>query len=331
MSKAKKITVAVVACLFALFGIFVIFWYFGDSYGEFYSKAIKGFKIPGLDTSFTPQGLCYNEYEKTFFVSGYMSDGSASRIYVVDAQTQQTVKYITLLTTDGKDYVDHAGGITANENYVWVVGDGILNRILLWEINSAQNGDKVNIIDSMETGNGADFVTIDKVQNILWVGEFHRDKAYETDESHYFETSSGTNKALSFGYEMSDNAEQGSLGFSTLTPVIALSTPSLVQGMIIAGEKIVLSTSYSLPDSHLYTYTNILELPTDKTYSVSQDISIPLYILDEENLLGDMSAPCMSEEIEYVNGRVFVLFESACQKYSAVTREQIRNVYSYAI
>ena len=95
--------------------------------------------------------------------------------------------------------------------------------------------------------------------------------------------------------------------------------------MDFAGDKIVISTSYSLPNSHLYVYKNVLNTTTDKSFDFD-GTEIPLYILDKQDILKDIEAPCMSEEIVCKDGRVFVLFENACKKYGAVTREQLKNV-----
>lgn len=321
MSKAKKITTLVVACLFAFLSIFMIFWYFGESYGDFYSKANKEFEIAGLSEGFTPQGLTYDPVSKTFLSCGYMKDGSASRIYVINGQTKTTTKYFTL--KDGEtDYVGHAGGIATDGTNVWLSGDGKVIRFNFSEIAGVENGSSLNIIDSFVSNNGADFVTVEN--DYLWVGEFQRDGKYDVPESHFIETSNGKiNKAVSFCYELDKNAE---FGIASTTPIKALSTPSLVQGMVISGNKVLISTSYSLPNSHLYTHDNVFT-STDKTFTYDAT-EIPLYILEDDNLVYDLEAPCMSEELVIAEERIYIMFESACQKYGFVTREPLRNVYS---
>lgn len=330
MSKSKKITTIVIACIFAVLGIFVTFWYFGVSYSDFYARATKEFEIPGLSEGFTPQGLCHADKEKVFLVCGYMKDGSASRIYVVDEKTEKMTKYFTLNTEDGA-YTGHAGGIATDGTNVWIAGDGTVNRFSFEEAMNVENGNSVQIFDSFVSNNGADFVTVDRTKNNLWVGEFHREGKYDTDESHFIETSDGTiNKAISFCYEINND---GTCGITSTTPIMALSTPSLVQGMSFTTEKIVISTSYSLPNSHIYSYTNIMEQTSiaEKTFKYNDTTEIPLFVLENKILIEDLEAPCMSEEIEFVNGKIYVLFESACQKYGFVTREPLRNVFSFAI
>ena len=97
--------------------------------------------------------------------------------------------------------------------------------------------------------------------------------------------------------------------------------------MVITDDSIVLSTSYSLPASHIYKYENVLNSTTDKTFDYSGN-NIPLYVLDKTNIEKDLVTPSMSEEIEIVDGRIYILFENACQKYRLFTREKLTNVYS---
>lgn len=325
MSKAKKVTSIVVASIFAVLGIVMILWYFGGSYGSFYAKTNKEFEIAGLNDGFIPQGITFDEQTETFLTSGYMKDGSASRIYVVNAKTGATTKFFTL--KDGEaSYTGHAGGIATDGTSVWVAGEGKVVRFDFAQIETVENGGSIQIVDAFESGNGADFVTVEG--NNLWVGEFQRDGSYDTDETHFVETSDGkTNKALSFCYEI-DNAQ--TYGLTSTTPTKALSTPSLVQGMVVSQDKIVLSTSYSLPDSHIYTYNNILNGAAEKTFDFN-GTPIDLYVLESEDLTDDLTAPCMSEEIVLADGKVYILFESACQKYNFATREQLRNVYSFVL
>lgn len=324
MTKSKRIVTIIVASLFSLLSIFMLFWYFGGSYNTFFDRATKEFSIQGLSEGFTPQGITYDPNTKYFLSCGYMKDGSASRIYVT--KSNRNVKYFTLKFND-EDYTGHAGGITTNGKDVWISGEGKVFRFKFSDIISVENKCAISIVDFFETKNGADFITTD--DEFLWVGEFHREKNYNTNTSHHIETSNGkTNKALSFKYAINEN---GAGGISSLTPVSALSTTSLVQGMAIVNNKIVLSTSYSLADSHLYVYNNITKDTAEKSFQYDDDTIIPLYVLEDDDIIEDIIAPCMSEEIVYAKDKIYVTFESACKKYGAFTRNPLRNVYSFEI
>lgn len=326
MSKGKLSTTIIMAIIFLAFAIFAIVYYFGENYNDFYSNATQEFEVSGLDEGFIPQGLTHENETDTFLVSGYMNDGSASRIYVVDGETNQTEKYFTLAyDNDGTltDYVGHCGGIATDGNGVWVVGDKTVYYFKYETISVCENGNKIEVESYFTAPNGADFVTI--YENKLLVGEFHRDNKYDTDETHFIETASGNlNKAVSFMYEINNN---NMYGLESLNPVLAISTPSLVQGMVITDESIILSTSYSLPSSNLYFYDNILNTTehTQKTFT-GIDNAVDTYILDTPTKT--IKAPCMSEEIAIKDNSLYVLFENACNKYKYFTRDNLEYVFS---
>ncbi len=147
MSKSQKITLITTICIFTVLSVFLIMWYFGGSYGQFYKISSKEFEIAGLSDGYTPQGITYDEASKTFLTCGYMKDGSASRVYVV--KNGQTEKYFTL-KLNGEAYVGHAGGIATNGQLAWISGDGKVHCFKFEDIDSVENGKSINIIDSFD-------------------------------------------------------------------------------------------------------------------------------------------------------------------------------------
>lgn len=318
MKKTLKILGISVLTILVILGGFLVFWFFGDSYNDFYKKSQKEFAIAGLNDGFIPQGLCYTS--NTFLTSGYMKDGSASRIYVVDKATNDTVKYFTL-KIDGEFYVGHAGGIATNGTKVWVAGDKIVHTFNYSDLLTVENAGSIDVLATFEAKNGADFLTVNN--NLLWIGEFHKTGKYDTAADHTIQTASGkTNKAISFAYEIDNSLSNG---FNT-TAVKAISTGSQVQGMAISNDSIILSSSYSLPNSKIYCYNNVLNETSSQTFDYSGEI-IPLYVLVQPE--HTLTAPSMSEEIEIVDGRIYILFENACAKYKLFTREKLTDVYSF--
>ena len=325
MSKRKKIVLISLISLFAVLFSAVMIYYFGASYKEFDVIAKKEFNIPGLETSFVPQGMTYVESENCFLIAGYMSDGSASRVYVVDKTTGETEKYITLKIGQN-DYVGHAGGIADYNDNIYLVGDKLLVRFSLSALLSCENGLSVNVIDTLETGNGCDFVLV-KGENLI-VGEFYKKDKYDTPAIHHIETQSGTNYALTYVYRLN---ETNSYGLESTVPTYAISMANQVQGMAFNKDgEIILSTSYSIPSSVIYKYENILSGVATKNVVLNGN-NVPVYVLSDENLISTLKAPSMSEEIELVDGRIYVLFESNCKKYRLVNRTRLSNVYSLDI
>lgn len=327
MSKSKLTVTIVTIIVFVAFLIFGIVYYFGVNYSDFYAMAEQEFEIQGLEDGFTPQGLAYDN-NNHFLVSGYMDDGSASRIYVVNSETNETEKCVTLYyDNDGtrEIYTGHCGGIVSYSDGVWVVGDGIVNFFSYQNLMDAKDGDEILIESYFQAHNGADFITT--YQNRLVVGEFYRDGSHEVDTTHTIETPSGKiNTAVTFLYDI-NTVNTESCGLQDYIPEKAISTTSLVQGMVITDDEIIISASYSLPSSHIYTYDNFLNTEGVSVEYSGLDEPVPTYILDEAT--SDLVAPCMAEEIAVKDGRLYVLFESACNQYKLYTRENIKYVYSY--
>lgn len=85
--KVGKVFLIILAVIVALALLFIAGYniYQKISYREFNKVSEKEFKIPGLSDGFVPQGITWVENdgkEGMYLVCGYMSDGSASRIYI---------------------------------------------------------------------------------------------------------------------------------------------------------------------------------------------------------------------------------------------------------
>lgn len=57
---------------------------------------------------------------------------------------------------------------------------------------------------------------------------------------------------------------------------------------------------------------------------------IPLWYLDSNDLTKDVKLPPMSEEIVFVDGRIYVMNESACNKYLFGKLLRAKYIWSYA-
>lgn len=324
LTKGKLATFIIMIVVFLAFSIFAIVYYYGESYNEFYGKTQAEFSIPGLDEGFVPQGMEYEQGNDIFLISGYMANGSASRVYVVNGEE---VNYVTF-SYNGETLTNHFGGITTDGTGVWIGGEGNVYYLKLESLLS-ENADVVEVKDMFMAPNGADCLTVYN-GNYLIVGEFYREGSYDTDPSHHITTESGReNTAVSFAYQINNNSTYGLLNTNP-APAFALSTTSQVQGIVITNDQIILSTSYSLPSSTLYFYDNILETitPERREFEGLTD-AVDTYILDEPK--STLSAPPMTEEIAVKDGSLYILFENACSKYNMFTRVNLENVYSLSL
>lgn len=323
MTKKKKVLLITLSSILAIILLTLTIYYFGASYPSFKKVATKEFAMPGLETKFVPQGFTYSQTTNRFLISGYMSDKSASRIYVVKKDNYELEKYFTI-KLNNKLSDAHFGGIAAYNNTVWVTGEDSVLRFNTEQLTSVKNGESVEVIDEFETGNACSFLTVNNDQ--LFVGEFYRDGSHETPTNHHIQTTSGTNKSLTVVYDID---ESNNYGLVDEVPEYGISMPNKVQGMTFNKTgNIVLSTSYAISDSLLYIFRNE---DTTNTTTTFNNKTLKVYVLDNSNLISTLTCPAMSEEVELVDGKVFITFESACKKYKFVNRTRTKHVYSLDI
>ncbi len=255
---------------------------------DFFDHAKGEFLIPGLDTPFVPQGFDYLEEEDCFLICGYMSDGSASRVYVKPESGEEYS--VAFLQEDGSAYTGHAGGVCHNGEYVYLAGKGGVEVFSLADILAGRDARRLGQIPT-----GYDMAYCSFSGGYLLSGNFCEEPGDQ-------------NAGLLTVFRADAGAELG----IDATPVAAVSTPGRVQGLCVAGEEIVLSTSYSVDFSHLTYY----RLDRERVGSVEVlGGQVPLYYLDSACQTHRVTLPPMSEELVYKDGRVWVMNESACHKY----------------
>ena len=303
LKKIGKIALICLCCLIALF--LVVFGGLNALkfaiYGEYYGIREKICVNPGLSDGFICQGLCVLEKDDTFnttledkfLVSGYMGNKSASRIYVTDLDNQSY--FVTIKNADDSDFKGHAGGIAVNNDTVYVADGSAIHIIPLQTLLTAKNGDSVKIVDKIPVNNSASFIYADS--NYLYVGEFHNGKQYITN--HPFDTPEGKNYAIVSRYSYSN----------LYSPDRIYSIGNKVQGFCYTPDgKIVLATSYGIADSVYYVY--------DDAKSTNSGLTLdgaPVYFLGECER--DISGPAMAEGLDYYNGKIINVTESASNKY----------------
>ncbi len=324
--KGKAVALGIVSVLVLALGVFLLVWYFGASFPAYDAVKREEVTIPGLKEGISPQGLCTlpeNQAGYDFAMSGYMTDGSASRVYLMDGQSDN-VKYITV-KNEGKELTTHFGGITCSGNYLLIASGKSMVRLSLKDVYAAANGAAVEATDSFKTDMNNAYCCY--FAGRLYVGEFYRAGNYETAESHRLSVNGETNEAFVYVYEADESAKGG---VKDMTPEKVISVRGLVQGIAVWEDGIVLSTSYGLPASHLYVYPNILSGKASGTVEVGGE-AVPLYRLDSSNLTKTLEAPCMSEEVCIADGRLYVLYESLCKKYKNFVRTRIDCIHSIAL
>lgn len=287
--------------------------YFRSPAKEYYSHSEKAFKIPDINNGFIPQGLAYNSDDNFFLMTGYMKDGSASPVYVVNRDGELLSK-ATILDESGNPFPCHAGGLSVYGDYVYVAGCQDC-ALYIYSYEDIKNGGNVNLLGTFSTKvNDDDYLNIDCTtiyDGKIILGEFFREENYQTLPSHKITTSHGDyNQAIALAFELGDYED--TYGINPV-PVEAYSIGDKVQGMCIYNGMFYTSSSYATASSSVDAYT--LENATTSSISILGQENLILYELDSSCKAASFVLPPMAEEIEFIDGRFYTMCESASDKY----------------
>jgi hypothetical protein len=329
LPRAVKISLTIVCILLAL-ALLAVGGFVGFDrirHASFYQDARREFIIPGLSENFTPQGFDYLPEKDLYIMSGYMSDNTASRIYLVD-QNYKSSAPILIKNPDGSDNKSHAYGISfyPGTDHVYLAGSGVIHRLSLPDL---MDGDgEVTILEDLEVVMEPAYCTIRNDK--MYVGSFYYPEHYETPAGERYITPAGDqNYALLAVYALDPTT--GSLLSGTHEALY--STCGMIQGMAFADDDtIIFSTSWGLGTSHLYCY-DLTAVDTTQTgmYTMPDGTQTPLLFLDSASCYADIVAPCMSEELVVRNGYVYIMNEAACNKYFFGKLLGSQRLYSYPI
>lgn len=259
-------------------------------YPDYFPAREKTVSIPGLNSGYVPQGLSWWEEKNAMISTGYMSNGSPSRIYVIDAATDKAECY--LMYSNGEPFTGHTGGVQYLDGEVFVAS-GSLYR---FPASRLDGSGKVEIGAGITTNNQNSFVW--GKGNDLYTGEFHRDGTqYICD--HEMAWNGKTNYAIITKYNKNDLTK----------PLAVYSVPQNVQGFTITDEGyFVLSTSWGLNPSQYMVYGPEAIVKTDMTCS-----GAPVWFLSEPT--ANLKGTPMAEDLDMCNGKVITSYECASNKY----------------
>ncbi len=287
-------------------------------YREFRAERLEEQRIPALHNGFVPQGLSVTE-DGIALHSGYHAKTGALELYI---DQDGTPRRLIPLREDGTPIKGHGGGISIAKDYVYLADKGCVTVFALADLLSASENGSVKALRVVEVDTSASFCFADDKN--LYVGEYFRAGNYELDESHAFVTPSGErNRAIVTVYPLD---EDGALASDA--PAFAISVPHQVQGFAVDGDVYITSSSWGLADSELSFYNGLCE--SDATFPAACG-ALPLYYLASENLAKTVRMPAFSEGLDIANGRVYITFESACNKYIVGKLFFANRVLSYPI
>ena len=182
-----------------------------------------------IETGYAPQGLTYSEKYNVIIQSSYSYRDKESKIYIIDFNTKRLLNEFNL-----KNNKLHVGGITTNEDILFITSDYYLYKYDLKEImNTGINS--IKELSKVKIKNRGDFCLYH--DNVLWIGDYALFPLYNVPE----------NKPLILGYK------DGNTKYNK--PDYSYEIPKMVQGMAIVKDEFIFTKSYSpWIESKLVTY-----------------------------------------------------------------------------
>lgn len=271
----------------------------------------KSFVIPWSNKGYIAQGITYDLASGNFYLTGYMKDGSASPILVVNKKSGKLVNLVRMSNPDGSDYTGHAGGLALMNGKLYVAGsqDGCFYVFKKSAVDKAAKESYLSYSEVLDLKKGGDSIKVAYCttnKGFIYAGEFYRDPQYILSQDHKVNTQNGLQHALAVGFEINPDGK-------TTTARLAYSIPDQIQGICFEGNFVYLTTSWGLGKSFVYKY-DLNKISQSGTKLVCGE-SIPLYNLTIQNMEECYTLPPMAEEIEYVDGRFYITNESASDKY----------------
>ena len=228
----------------------------------------------GNKNKYAPQGLTYSEKYNVILQTSY-NKNNVSMLYVIDFNTGKLLKELKLIEINDQENNNHVGGITTNDEKVWITNDYEINEYNLEEIITTEN----NYIKSKKNNkllNRGDFCTYKN--NTLWIGHFYLKPFYNAPQD----------TPLLYGYDTND------LNYNT--PKYTIKLPKMVQGMAITDDNNFIFTR---------SYTNL----------INSELSIYNDMTKETKKIKSIKLPPMAEGIFYKDNELYILFENNSDKY----------------
>lgn len=253
-------------------------------------KYISTFDIQGRTSGYVPQGLAYSSLYNVVLQTSYNKKHDVSMLYVTDFSSGKLLKSLRLIDINDNDDNKHVGGISTDNNTVWITNDYEVDEFSLEEIINTDS-DYIKSSSNTKLPNRGDFCLYH--DGILYIGDFYLKHFYDVPDDN----------PLLMAYDVSN------LDYSNPSYIVSL--PKMVQGMEIVGDKFIFSQSYTyLINSTLSIYNK----PIEVGYYKLNDKDIPYYKFDK--LDSKYKLPPMAEGMFYKDDGLYILFESGSDSYS---------------
>ena len=247
----------------------------------------------GNNNQYIPQGLTYSSKYNISIQTSYNKKHKVSRIYITDLSTNKLIKTLDLLKSDNSINNNHVGGITTDNNTVWITNDYEVNEYNLEEIVNTNYKSIKSIRDTKLPIRG-DFCLYKN--DTLYIGDFFLNPFYKVPN----------NNPLLLAYENTSDYKN---------PSYIISLPKMVQGMEIDKDNnFYFTTSFTyLINSKLLKYKNVL-LEKPSTYKLDNK-EYKYYKFTNKNLISKTTLAPMAEGMYFKNNKLHILFESSADAY----------------
>ena len=280
----------------------------------------------GKTDRYIPQGLTYSNKHKVMLQTSYNKDKKVSKLYVTNIVTGKLEKELRIINTDDSENKSHIGGITTDDNKVWITSDYKINEFSLDEIMKTQE-DYIKSVKEDELPVRGDFCTY--TENNLWVGDFFLNPFYKVPNNTpllmQYSTVVEQVPAPAEGEENSEEAPAAPAevkGIDFKKPVAVFSLPKKVQGMVIFENKeenkidFYVDGSFTLVQS---TFTHYKVDLNNKDEIELDGAKYPYYKYENSEVISTEKMPPMAEGMVYCNvtgkREIYIVFESCSDAY----------------
>lgn len=290
-----------------------------EDYGTFFNNFKSSFTVPGLFEGIIPQGICFDETNGDFLITGYFENEEfPSMLIRVDSESGKLESYHSLKNTEGKDFFGHVGGIAVSQNTIYIVNSGECYTLPLTDVNGSGNS-PLQFKGKFKLNTKGSFACIHN--NVLWVGDFLESDKEEREKVTNITTlpTGETFYAYCEGYILQeglpavDSINKNSDGY---IPDYFIAIPEQVQGLAFTKtDKLIFSTSYGRKNnSKLLIFDDILMTEKAGTKKIDGK-QVDLYACSNKQLISTIDAPPMSEGLAETPDGIYLLFESGAAKY----------------
>jgi hypothetical protein len=278
---------------------------------------VGSFTIPGLDTDYVPQGVCWMPGGELIALTFHMPDKSAaSKLVLVELRSGRGVHAFDLADEFDAPYTGHAGGVAVHVGFVWVASGGRARRHSLDDVLAART-DRLVAAEGFDADARCSYASSDGTH--LWLGDFAlaRSAAYPTVVHHA--ARAGALPAWAAGYSIDrdgtpTNRRQYEVdGRVTHAPDRVVFTGEKVQGFAVCGDTLAVSTSYGPHPSQLTFYA--WPSATDVRYvGLPRGATTGVDVADAEPF-ATLELPAGAQGLDWNGEHLLVTFEGGARRY----------------